>query len=156
VSGVSILAFLHITTMFLAIAMSLGSAILIRVAGRGGNARTIQGTAETAELVGKAIGPVFLLGGVFGLATAIVGGYNLTAPWLLIAYVAFVIGAAIGALGEGRFTTDVARAAAANTEPTTGPALGALLVSTRASVVLWGFVAAVVVLIFDMVVKPFS
>lgn len=69
---------------------------------------------------------------------------------------AFVIGAAIGALGEGRFTTDVARAAAANAEPTTGPALAALLASTRANVVLWGFVAAVVVVIFDMVVKPFS
>ena len=57
-----VLTFLHVATMVLAIAMSLGPAILIRVAGRTRNARSIQGVAEVSVALSRFIGPVFVLG----------------------------------------------------------------------------------------------
>jgi len=150
------MTFLHVTVMFFAVALSLGSAVLIRVAGRTRRARSIQGVAEIAASFGNYLGPIFVLGGLLGLATAIVSGLNLLTPWLVIAYVLFALGAGTGALGEGKWTAEVARAAAANPEPEAGPALVALLTSTRGNIVFGAFASFVVLLIFDMVLKPFS
>jgi uncharacterized membrane protein len=151
-----VLTFLHVATMFLAVAMSLGPAILIRFAGRTGNARSIQGVAETSVALSRFIGPVFVLGAAFGLATALVGGYDLTAPWLLIGYVLFVVGVIAGAVGEGGWAADVAKAAAANAEPQAGAALVAVLTSTRGQVAFLAFGGIVFLIILDMVIKPFS
>ncbi len=155
-NAISILTFLHIAVIFTAISMTVGPAILLRVAVRSGNARTIQGVAETLGGIGRFIAPVFITGGLLGLAAAIASGYDLLAPWLLIAYVLFVVGAATGGAGEARWTADVARAAADNPEIVPGPALVAVVTSTRGWVLFWAFNAIVLLLVFDMVVKPFS
>lgn len=153
---VTILTFLHIATMFGVIAVALGSAVLLRVAARSGNVRSIQGVAEAAVSVARFIAPAFIVGGIFGLATAIVTGYNLLTPWLVIAYVLFAFGAAIGALGEGRWTAQVAAAAAADPGATPGAALAAVLAAPLGNQAMWGFIVVLAALIFDMVVKPFS
>ena len=46
---------------------------------------------------------LFISGGLFGLLAAIVGPYskNLLAPWLVIAYVLFIIAMVVGALVLG-------------------------------------------------------
>jgi uncharacterized membrane protein len=150
------LTFLHVATMFVAVAMSLGPAILIRFAGRTRNARSIQGVAEVSVALSRFIGPVFVLGAAFGLGTAFVGGYDLTAPWLLIGYVLFVVGVIAGAVGEGGWSADVAKAAAANPEPEAGPALVGVLTSTRGQVAFLAFGGIVFLIILDMVIKPFS
>lgn len=155
-SAISALTFLHIAVMFLAISLSLGPAVLLRVAARSGNARTIQGTAEATGRIGRVIGPIFGLGGLLGVATAVVTGYDLLAPWLLIAYVLFVVGATVGAVVEAGWTAAVAEAAAANPELIPGPPLVAILTSTRGAVSFWAFSGIVMLLILDMVVKPFS
>ena len=154
--AVQILTFLHIATMFVAVALSLGPAILLRLLARGRNPRAIQAFAEPAAGLGGVVGPVFILGGLFGLSVAIVGGYNLLAPWLVIAYVLYVVGTAVGALGEGKWTQDVARAAAASDDSVAGPELVAVLTSSRGTGVFVAFAGIIALLVFDMVVKPFS
>jgi hypothetical protein len=153
---VTIFKFLHIAAMFTAVAISFGPAVLLRAAARGGNVRTVQGVAEATVRIARFIGPVFILGLLFGLATAFLGGFNFLAPWLLIAYVLFVAGIVVGAGGEGPWTTQVATAAATNPGDTPGPELAAILSSPRAAWLFWLFAALVAALIFDMVVKPFS
>ena len=153
---VMIFKFLHIAAMFTAVAISFGPAVLLRFAARGGKVRSIQGVAETAISLSRFIAPVFILGLIFGLTTALLGGFNFLAPWLLIAYVLFVAGTVVGALGEGRFTSEVATAAAANPGDEPGPALTGVLSAPRADLVFWLFTAIVVALIFDMVIKPFT
>jgi uncharacterized membrane protein len=154
--AVELLTFLHVATMFLAVALSLGPAILLRAVARGRDARSIQAFAEPIAGLGRYIGPLFILGGALGLSVAIVGGFNLLAPWLIIAYVLYVIGTGVGALGEGKWTQDVAKAAAANPERAAGPELVAVLTSTRGVTVFVTFSGIIALLVFDMVVKPFS
>jgi len=151
-----IVKFLHIATMFTAVALSLGPAVLIRFVARNRNARSIQAVAEGTFSLSRFIGPIFGLGLIFGLITAFVGGFNFLAPWLVLAYVLFAVGIIVGAGGEGPWTAEVARVAAENTEPTAGPALVAVLTSARANFLFWAFALILAALIFDMVVKPFS
>jgi hypothetical protein len=151
-----IVKFLHIATMFTAVALSLGPAVLIRFVARNRNARSIQAVAEGSASLARFIGPIFALGVIFGLVTVFVGGFDFLAPWLIVAYVLFAVGIAVGAGGEGPWTAEVARAAAANAEPTAGPALVGLLTSQRANFLFWAFALILLALIFDMVVKPFS
>jgi hypothetical protein len=153
---VTIFKFLHIASMFTAVAISFGPAVLLRFSARGGNVRSIQGVAETTVRLARFIGPVFVLGVVFGLITAFLGGFNFLAPWLLIAYVLFVAGVIVGAGGEGPYTARVAAAAAANPGDTPGPELTAVLSSPRAGQLFWLFALLVAAIIFDMVIKPFS
>ena len=154
--AVTIFKFLHIAAMFTAVSLSLGPAVLIRFGGRTGNARRIEALAATTIDIARFIGPVFGLGVIFGLATVWLGGFDFTARWLLIAYALFLIGLAVGAGGEAGWTREVARVAAANTEPTAGPALVAVLRSTRANLLLVAFAGILAALILDMVAKPFS
>lgn len=155
-SPVTIFKFLHITSMIGAVALSFGPAVLLRLAARGGKVRSIQGVAETAVGLSRFIGPVFIIGLIFGLTTAFLGGFNFLAPWLLIAYVLFVCGVIVGAGGEGPYTKRVAVAAAADPGETPGPELAALLASPRANQLFWLFTLLIVALVFDMVTKPFS
>src|SRR5437762_4217686 len=141
---VTIFKFLHIAAMFTAVAISFGPALLLRFAARSGNVRTIQGVAESAISLSRFIGPVFSLGLIFGLTTALLGGLNFLAPWLLIAYVLFVAGTLVGVLGEGRFTAQVATAAAANPGDAPGPALVDILTAPRGNQVFWLFTAIIV------------
>lgn len=153
---VSILKFLHIAAMFTAVAISFGPAVLLRAAVRTGRTRTILGVADTAVATSRFIGPIFVLGVIFGLTTAALGGFDFTAPWLLIAYVLFVAGVLVGALGEGRHTARVAALATANAGDVPGPELSAALTDPRANLVFWAFTLIIVAIIFDMVTKPFS
>ena len=67
----------------------------------------------------------------------------------------YVAGTAVGALGDGKWTQDVARAAAANQDPVAGPELVAVLTSAGEAVFV-AFAGILALIVFDMVVKPFS
>jgi hypothetical protein len=80
-----ILLFVHISLMFGAVMISLGPALVMRIAERSGQVALVRGVALESKAIGPAIPILFISGGIFGLLTAITVGYNLLAPWLVIA-----------------------------------------------------------------------
>jgi hypothetical protein len=151
-----LLVFLHLAVTFTAVAMSYGSLLLLLVAIRSNKAENVRGITGTTLLVGTVVPMLFVLGGLFGLAAGWVSGTPLLAPWLVISYVAFAVLAAAGALLEGPNYQAISSSVAATGD-------GPLSVETRAFVSSVKFRGAVLLdvsllglLVFDMVVKPFS
>lgn len=146
--------FLHVLTMFAAVAMSGGSEILFGRIARTRDAPAIRRAAEAFGQIARFIAPTFILGLAFGLIAVFVHGFNPFAPWLLLAYPLFVAGMLVGALVTGPWIGRVAEAAAAGDPPTAD--LDAAVDDPRGrigQVVFWMLIAAIV---FVMVVKPLS
>jgi hypothetical protein len=88
---VSILKFLHVTAAFAAVSIQLGSDLLFqRVVGLGDPGAVVR--------LGQAIrrrrpleGAIIEVAIVLGLITGFLGGFNLLAPWLLLAYLDVVV-----------------------------------------------------------------
>lgn len=89
--------FLHIAVMFTAVALTVGPTTILLVAHRAGRLGEI-GPPVARLRVARAAVPLFGLGGILGLATALAFGYSLTAPWLLLAYAGFVVAMLLGVL----------------------------------------------------------
>ncbi len=145
-----ILLLLHIGTMFAVVALHSGPQILILVSARTGQPAAVAGIAGAYARSGRAVPPLGIAGVLFGIATALAGAFNLLAPWLLIAYALFglivVYGAAIvvpyiAGLGE----------AAREARPTYEALIG-----RRLSVIVAIDALIYVLIIADMVLKPFS
>ena len=77
---------LHVVTMFTVIAFHSGPQILTFVAARTGQPTVVAGIAGMYARSGRAVPPLGIAGALFGIATGLTGGFNLLAPWLLIAY----------------------------------------------------------------------
>lgn len=142
-----ILLFLHIGLMVSAVTLSAGTSAILFMAHRAGR------LAEVWPLLGslpieKVIPPLFLFGGLAGLATAISFGTSLVSPWLLIAYA----GAILGGTVSPRLIRPIFGGLARSTdEATLEAAVGREVVTDFAFTVgLFGL------LIADMVFKPFS
>ena len=83
--------FLHVAAMFTAVTLTVGGDLyFLRVA--------IEGNAIATSRLGHAIrrrgpitGPIIEIGVVFGILTAILGGFNLLAPWLVGAYIVIIV-----------------------------------------------------------------
>ena len=87
----SALLFLHIITMFVVVVIHSGPQILVLAAARTGQPAAVVGIAGMYARTGRAVPPLGILGLLFGIATALSGGFNLSAPWLLIAYGLFLL-----------------------------------------------------------------
>ena len=96
-----ILLFFHISLIFSAVTISFGPALIMRLAERSGQMALVRGVALASKPIGPAIPILFISSGIFGLLTAINVGYNLLAPWLVIAYVLFLV-AMITGIGINR------------------------------------------------------
>ena len=77
---------LHIVTMFTVVALHSGPQILTLAAARTGQSTAVAGIASMYARTGRAVPPLGIAGLLFGIATGLTGGFNLLAPWLLIAY----------------------------------------------------------------------
>jgi len=86
---ITVLTFLHVLTMFTVVALHSGPQVLI-VAARRSQPAAIPSIAAAYARSGRLVPPLGILGGLLGLAVAMNGGYDLRAPWLLIAYALFV------------------------------------------------------------------
>jgi uncharacterized membrane protein len=140
---VFLLLFAHISLMFAAVGLTGGTLALLAIANRAGRLQQV-GPAITSLPLARISPPLFMLGGLAGLATAWSFGYPLLSPWLIVAYVLFAIGAAFGVVGTtGRYE----RLARGEDVAAVGRALEFDLL---VNVVLYGL------LIGDMVFKPFS
>jgi hypothetical protein len=155
-------------SMFAAVTVLVGGAIYFERMAHTDDARAIiRIHAAIAPFEKLGIG-LFVLAILFGLATALTGQLDLTAPWLLIAYVLtaslFVLGPLEGAR-YARIVKVAERVAAATDEASTGGVMASgeavaelhqathdptLRAMTAASIVIY------LVIIFDMVNKPFS
>lgn len=147
---------LHITAMVTAVTLSYGPAFLADRAYRTGQVAALRGVAVAAQPVGALIPVFYVVGGLLGLWTAINFGYNLLAPWLVIAYVLFAIAMTTGFTFNRNFTPRIIEATAAAPNGPLTPSVTALFTDTRYRLVTVIDYIVVLALLFDMVVKPFS
>ena len=149
--------FLHIAVIFTAITVGYGVTLLLQVAYMSGQVGIMRGVGYAAGKLGPMIPILFIAGGIFGLLTAIATGTDLLAPWLIIAYVLFVIAMLIGMFenaAKGRKLGPLLMAADV-TQPLPA-AVRELFDSPRARYLLAIDVLVPFLFVFDMVVKPFS
>lgn len=145
--------FVHVGAMFLGTALAIGPIALFVLILRTGDANAIRKAFRFAEPLSRAGGVSYGLGVVFGIITALNGGIDLTAPWLLIAYV-LLVGLVVANLYADRWMKRVHLAAEAATD---GRSSGELDAWRRSSRPLWSLAAAATLslaLVFVMVVKP--
>lgn len=147
--------FLHIACMFAAVSLSLGPSFLLRRVANAGDVRAIRTAFKLNQPLGMAHGILFVFGAIFGVITALLGGFNFAAPWLLIAYALFTIIFFLGAGVSAPWQQKVEQAAASS-EDTPSPELQEALQERTALYADWAAVLLVITIIFDMVIKPFS
>jgi uncharacterized membrane protein len=147
--------FLHIACMFGAVTLIAGSALVVGGVLRSGNVQAIRRVLAVERRLTNMVGaPLFIAGIAFGFITALSGGFDLTARWLLLAY---VLVAANFANGIGLYEPHAKRLAAAaeaSDVTTPSPELRALIGSRRTWLVPSMDLALWLAIIFVMVVKP--
>jgi hypothetical protein len=148
--------FLHIAAMFAAVSIFVGQGILEGAVARSGDVGALRRVLAAEDRFAPIGGVLFLLGIGFGVATAIVGDFDLTQAWLLVAYVLAAI-ILVNAFAYHIPTANRLKAladaspdneASAELRAAIGAPIGAVM-NVVDSVVWLG-------LIFVMVAKPFS
>lgn len=150
-----IFVFLHVFTMFTAVALSGGIDLLMLRIARTHDVAGIRVAFSARHRLGVLIPAAFGIGLLFGLIAVFVENFNPLARWLVIAYVLFIAGIAIGRLLIAEWIDRVREAAVAASDAGS-PELTALLDETRvryATVVFWLVIAA---LVFVMILKPLA
>ena len=151
-----ILLFTHIGLMFGAVMISFGPALVMQIAERSGQMALVRGVAMASKPIGPAIPIFFISGGVFGLLTAINVGYNLLAPWLVIAYLLFLIAMVTGAGINRTFLLRLVPLVKDAPDGELTEPVRALFAEPRYRFVNVLDYIVILALIFDMVAKPFS
>ena len=151
-----LLLFLHITFFVVAITISYGPLLLLRLAYRTGEIGNIRGLALVHSGLGPLTFVMYMLGGIFGLLTAITFNVDLLAPWLVIAYVGFAIAVLLGVTENRTWPVRLAEAVKRTPDGPLTPEIRDLFMNRTTVSVLVIDIAWVPVMIFDMVIKPFS
>ena len=146
-----LLKFLHVGSMFLATALAVGPSVLLYLIARTGNADATRRAFAHTTSVFRAGGALYGLGLLFGFLAALNGQIDLTAPWLLTAYV--LVGVLIiFNLGFERWTKRIERAVE---DPSGASAdLDAANRSRAPVYAIAGMIALTLAIVFVMVVKP--
>lgn len=151
-----IFKYLHIITMFSAVATSVGVEFLLHRVAASGDVRSIRNVFKLAEPFGKAVPILFIVGMLFGLTTAYFKTYNFFANWLLLAYTIFAINLVVGGAISGPWLGRTALAAADSPDDKPSPELEALIHDRNATVAMWVAIVSIISIVFVMVMKPFS
>lgn len=151
-----VLLFCHIATMIAAVAFSYGPGTVLFVA-----VRRRQYVLVRALIVAMApferLAPVlYTVGGLFGLATAIAFGFSILAPWLVIAYVLWVIATGTGITVHARYHQRLERLFEGTAEGPVTEEMERAIADPRERRAVALDYAVIGLLLFDMVVKPFS
>ena len=151
-----LLLFGHISLMFAAVTISYAPTLLFLLALRSGRTEQLRAVTTAARPVVRLIPPTYGLAALFGLLTALQSGVNLLAPWLVISYVLFIVLTVIGAAIVGpHFERVGAIVGALPDGPLPPEARSAALAGGFLWIELFDF-AGIFLIVFDMVVKPFS
>jgi protein-S-isoprenylcysteine O-methyltransferase Ste14 len=145
-----VLLFLHILLMFTAVAVASGASVLVLMGARRGDRSMV--AAITSLPIPQMAPILYISGGVLGLLTGLAFGYNLLAPWLIIAYVGFALFAAFGILYTGPVFMRT-HAVAADPQAS-GEVFATAMSRFRTDAVV--SMAGIAILVADMVFKPFS
>ncbi len=149
-----IFKYLHIITMFIAVALSVGPELVLHRVAQTGDVRAIRAAFGAAKPLGQLVPILFVVGLVFGLIATALGQFNFLAPWLIIAYVIFIIAMGIGSAVIGPWQQKVGMASAKNGDGTPSGELSALLSDRMITYAMWINLALVVLIVFVMVLKP--
>jgi hypothetical protein len=149
-----IFVFLHILTMFTAVAMAYGPAMMI-LAVRG-DVPTLRGVMTANNRLSRLVAPTFGLGIVFGFAAIFVHNFDPLRPWLLIAYGLVVAYLVVTFAFTNPWLKSVTAAVEASPDEAPSAELRTLLGAPRNVALLALDALLIVALIADMVLKPFS
>lgn len=101
------LKFLHVAFMFMGAALAIGPAAVLYRMARSGDAAAIRPAFKVVERIFQVSTACYGLGIIFGFAAALAGSLDLTAPWLIAAYVLVALLGAHGTVFD-RWTKQVA------------------------------------------------
>jgi hypothetical protein len=149
--------FLHIVSMFGALSVGIGAVLVRNAVVRSGDVPAMRrALAVERRLTNRVSLPLFLAGIAFGFVAAVTIGFDLTAPWLVTAYLLVVATFVNAFVLDEPHVRKLQAALAASKDDRPSAELAALTRSKRtrfASVVdafLW------FAIIYTMVMKPFS
>lgn len=146
--------YLHVLTMFAAVAAAFVPEIWLHSIARRGDVNTIRGFLPLTAQVGKLIPVLFVSGLIFGLLAAWAGELDFFQPWLIGAYIIFAIAMATGALVGGPWAGRMADAAFESPTDAPSPALRAAIHDQRGVISTTILMLSVIVIVFLMVAKP--
>jgi hypothetical protein len=148
--------YLHIVSMFFAVALAVSTELVVRRIATTGDAATIRTVVPRVRPLANLSTGFFLAGVAFGIIAALTGQMNLLAPWLLLSYAAFVGATAIGMLVTDPWAARLEAAAVASADGGSSGALQTVIADPVARAGTWALMLLVAVLVFLMVVKPFA
>jgi hypothetical protein len=151
-----IFKFLHILFMFTGVGASTGTLLLVRRVARSNNVAAIKTLLGAGRTIFAATPILFGIGAIFGLLTAATSSFDFLKPWLLIAYVIFVTLLVVGARISAPWAARVGKAAAMNQGDAPSAELQAAIADKSIDTAFWVAIVLLVVVIFDMVFKPFG
>ena len=147
--------YLHVVSMFFAVALAVSGEIVVRRVAQSGDVRAIRTTVEKVKpLSGPIATCLFLAGVAFGIVAALTGQIDLLRPWLIAAYVAFITAVAIGVVITDPWVVRLEQAAAASPDGTASPELVAVIDEPRARIGAWALQGMIAFMVFLMVAKP--
>ncbi len=146
--------FLHIAAMISGVTFSVGGGWLLERIASTHDVRAIRGAFGVARPLAVLINAGFGLGFLFGLLAAYFGQINLLAPWLIAAYVLFIITSTLGGSVTGRWMRNVGMTAAKNQGDAPSPELAKILDDPRPRQVFWFNIVAIIIFLFLMVFRP--
>ena len=144
-----VLKWLHIGAMFMATALAVGPFVVLYLVARSGDLPSIRRTFSYSTPIGRVGGAMYGLGVLFGIVAALTGAIDLTARWLLTAYVLVVVLGVNGLLAERWMGRVHAAAEAGGSDD-----VRRLVQSPSAVTFLTIMVVVTSAIIFVMVVKP--
>lgn len=149
--------YLHVVAMFFFVAMALSGEIVTRRVAGSGDVAAIRTTVSRVKLLSGPVAGGFLLAGlIFGVLAALAGQISLLAPWLILAYLAFLAAMAIGFLVTDPWLGRLERAAAASATEAPSDELLRVIADPVARIGTWALMALIATLVFLMVVKPLA
>jgi hypothetical protein len=147
--------YLHVASMFFAVALAVSGEVLLRRIAASRDAGAILTAVErTKPLSGPVASGLFLGGLAFGIIAALAGQIDLLRPWLLLSYLAFAGAFAIGLTIIDPWVERLERAAIVTDDGGGGGTLDEVVDDPRARTGSWALMALIAILVFLMVVKP--
>jgi len=140
---------LHIGSMFMATALAVGPFVVLYLVARSGDLPSIRRAFSFSTTIGRIGGAMYGLGILFGIFAALTGAIDVTATWLLTAYVLVVLLGVNGLLAE-RWMGRVHTAAEAGGSDE----VDRLAQAPSAMTLLTIMVVVTLAIIYVMVVKP--
>lgn len=149
-----IFKYLHVVSMFFAVALAVSTELVLRRIAQSGEVAAIRVAVARVKPFANLASAFFVGGVAFGIIAALAGQIDLLRPWLVLSYVAFA-----GALVIGFTTTDpwvgrLERAVAADGDGGSSETLEAVIADPRARAGTWALMALIAAIVFLMVVKP--